>query len=145
MSKEPTWIDKSVANSVHERQIAEHGGLSGTRDDGLLDSALAKPQQHFIYSEPTPSVAELAAVLAFGIARNHPFADGNKRTAAVLMELFLGLNGYVLFASDEELLEVFLKLASGTLSDTELGKRLATKIAINIENGVQENSANYGG
>ncbi|MDH3693409.1 MAG: type II toxin-antitoxin system death-on-curing family toxin, partial [Gammaproteobacteria bacterium] len=139
MSIEPIWIDKSVALSVHERQIAEHGGLTGIRDDGLLNSALAKPQQHYVYAEPSPGIPELAAVLEFGIARNHPFADGNKRTAAVLMELFLDLNGYVLFATDEELLEKFLKLASGSLDDSDLADWLTTKVADGTDDGVHEN------
>jgi len=86
------WVDPTVVLAVHEEQLAEYGGSAGIRDAGLLESALARPKNLAAYGEP--DVAELAASYGFGIARNHPFVDGNKRTAFVSVELFLRLNGY---------------------------------------------------
>ena len=93
------WIDRRLALAIHERQLAEHGGGGGVRDETLLESALARPQQLFAYGEPPPDLAALAASLAFGLARNHPFVDGNKRTALVAYFTFLSLNGAELDAS----------------------------------------------
>ena len=101
--------------AAHAEQIAEHGGGEGVRDAGLLESAMARPQNLAAYG--TPDAAELAAAYAYGIARNHPFVDGNKRTAAVVSETFLMLNGHVLTASDAELVVAFLALAAGDLSE----------------------------
>jgi death-on-curing protein len=98
--------------------LAEHGGIVGIRDQGLLDSALARPELKVQYGEA--DVALLAAAYAYGIARNHPFLDGNKRTAYVAMELFLMKNGAVLTSSDEEAVLIFLKLATGEISEEEL-------------------------
>ena len=103
--------------AAHAEQIAEHGGGEGVRDAGLLESAMARPQNLAAYG--TPDAAELAAAYAYGIARNHPFVDGNKRTAAVVSETFLMLNGHVLTASDAELVVAFLALAAGDLSEEE--------------------------
>src|SRR5699024_8276914 len=96
------WIEKRLALAIHDRQLAEHGGSSGVRDEGLLESALARPQQLFAYGDPPPDLADLAATLAYGLARNHPFVDGNKRTAYVACRTFLELNGASLSASREE-------------------------------------------
>ncbi len=112
------WVTLDVAHAVHAEQIAEHGGGEGVRDAGLVESALARPQNLVAYGEP--DAAALAAAYAFGIARNHPFVDGNKRTAAVISETFLVLNGYTLVASDAELVVAFLALAAGELSEEEL-------------------------
>lgn len=112
------WVTLDVALAVHAEQIAEHGGGEGVRDAGLVESALARPQNLIAYGEP--DAAALAAAYAFGIARNHPFVDGNKRTAAVISETFLVLNGYTLTASDAELVVAFLALAAGELSESEL-------------------------
>ncbi len=87
------WLEKTLVLDIHERQIAEHGGTGGVRDEGLLESALARPQQHYANGDPTPDLADLAAALAYGLARNHPFVDGNKRTAHVAYRTFLALNG----------------------------------------------------
>lgn len=114
-----TWITLEVAVAAHAEQLAEHGGGEGVRDMGLLESAMAKPENLAAYGEP--DVAALAAAYAFGIARNHPFVDGNKRTAAVVSETFLVLNGYALAATDAELVVAFLDLAAGELSEEELG------------------------
>ena len=116
---EPIWLLREIVLAVHEEQLAEHGGLSGIRDAGLLDSALGRPEQLFAYGE-NPDVAALAAAYGFGLARNHPFADGNKRTAFVAIELFLGLNGYAFNASDEDCILTILSLAAGELSEEQL-------------------------
>ena len=99
-------------------ELAEHGGGDGIRDAGMLDSAMARPQNLAQYGDP--DAAALAAAYAFGIARNHPFIDGNKRTAAVVSETFLMLNGYALGATDAELVVAFVALAAGELSEDEL-------------------------
>jgi death-on-curing protein len=109
------WVELSVIRAVHEEQLAEHGGASGVRDAGLLESALAKPLHLVSYGEP--DVADLAAAYGFGLARNHPFIDGNKRTAFVAVELFLALNGQLLMADDATCVLTMLALASGELSE----------------------------
>jgi death-on-curing protein len=112
------WVSTDVAKAAHLEQIAEHGGGAGERDLSLLESALARPQNLAAYGDP--DAAELAAAYAYGIARNHPFVDGNKRTAAVVSETFLVLNGYRLMASDAEVVVAFVALAAGELSEDEL-------------------------
>jgi len=108
-----------VAQAAHHEQLAEHGGLDGVRDLALLESAMARPQQLAAYGEP--DIADLAAAYAFGIARNHPFADGNKRTAAVISETFLVLNGYDMpNTSDAEVAAAFIALAAGEVPEDEL-------------------------
>jgi len=111
------WIDPAVVSAVHDEQIAEHGGASGVRDPGLLESALARPQNLEAYGGP--DVFLLAAAYAFGVAKNHPFVDGNKRTALVLCELFLALNVWRNEASDAETLAAMLDLASGALDEDD--------------------------
>lgn len=112
------WVAPDVARAAHAEQLAEHGGAEGVRDDGLLESAFARPRNLADYGDP--DAAALAAAYAYGIARNHPFVDGNKRTAAVVSETFLMLNGYVLTATDAELVVAFLELAAGQLTEEEL-------------------------
>jgi death on curing protein len=112
------WVALEVAEAAHLEQLAEHGGGEGVRDVRLLDSAMARAQNLAVYGEP--DAAALAAAYAFGIARNHPFVDGNKRTAAVVSETFLALNGFALDATDAELVVAFLALAAGELSEEEL-------------------------
>jgi death-on-curing protein len=112
------WIAKATILKIHSAQLAEHGGISGIRDDGLLESALARPELKAQYGEA--DLALLAASYAYGIARNHPFLDGNKRTAYVAMELFLMKNGMLLVSSDEDSVLTFLRLAAGELSEDEL-------------------------
>jgi death-on-curing protein len=109
------WIDPKVLLAVHEEQLAEHGGAAGTRDIGLFESALSRPRQLAHYG--TPDVAALAASYGCGIARNHPFIDGNKRTAFVAVELFLMLNGRTLIAQDADCVLTMLAVASGTLDE----------------------------
>jgi death-on-curing protein len=120
---EPTWVDTEVVLAIHEEQLAEHGGQAGVRDRGLLESALARPRNQHAYGET--SLARLAASYAFGISRNHPFIDGNKRTSLVVAELFLELNGWVLSASDALCVTTFLALAAGELSEDELAAWIA--------------------
>ena len=117
---EIVWLMEEAVFAIHERQIAEHGGRSGIRDEGLLQSALARPQQLMAYGDPPPDLATLAAAYAFGIARNHPFIDGNKRTALVAVRTFLLLNGTNLEASQEEKYLTFLQLAEGSVTEEEL-------------------------
>ncbi len=112
------WVAHEVAHAAHYEQLAEHGGGEGVRDERLLDRAMAHPQNFLAYGNP--DVAALAAAHAYGIARNHPFSDGNKRTAAVVSETFLSLNGYTLNATDAELVVAFLALAAGDLPEEEL-------------------------
>lgn len=121
---DPIWISIDLALAIHKRQLAEHGGLDGVRDPGLLDSALARPRHLFAYNDPTPSLTELAASYAFGIARNHPFIEGNKRTAAVACELFLALNDITITADDVAMYPIFLGLAEGSVSEAEFAKWL---------------------
>ena len=117
---EPVWIRADVALAIHRRQLSEHGGADGVRDAGLLASALARPRNLAAYGDTAPDLAALASAYAFGIARNHPFVDGNKRTAFVVCRTFLVLNGHDLGASREEKYSTFLKLAAGELSEDEL-------------------------
>jgi death-on-curing protein len=113
-------LRRRVVHAVHEAQLAEHGDPAGTRDAGLLASALARPRQLSVYG--SPDHADLAAAYGFGISRNPPFVDGNKRTAFVCVELFLRLNGYTLTASDVDCVTQILALASGELAENELGQ-----------------------
>ena len=115
-----------VARAAHREQLAEHGGGDGTRDMGMLESAMARPENIAAYG--APDAATLTAAYAFGIARNHPFVDGNKRTAMVVAETFLVLNGYLLDATDAELVVLFLTLASGDLPEDELAGWLRERI-----------------
>jgi death on curing protein len=109
----PIWIPKEVVIALHARQLAEHGGGEGIRDEGMLESALARPEQLFAYGDPPPDLCALSAAHAFGIARNHAFVDGNKRTAYVIMRLFLLRNGMDITATKEERYHAMLGLAAG--------------------------------
>lgn len=113
-SKTWVWIASNVLYAVHDEQLAEHGGLAGLRDANALESAIARAQQLAHYG--SPDAADLAAAYGYGIARNHPFSDGNKRTAFVAVELFLALNGYELSADDADCILTMLHMAAG---DTE--------------------------
>lgn len=111
------WLEKEDVLLIHDRQLAEHGGSAGLRDEGLLESALARPRQLQAYGDPAPDLADLAASLACGLARNHAFVDGNKRTAAVCCESFIELNGATLEAGDVELYEQYLAVAEGKVTE----------------------------
>lgn len=121
---EPIWLGIELIERLHDRQLAEHGGPAGVRDRGMLESALGRAQQKFLYGGIDVDLPDLAAAYAFGLARNHPFVDGNKRTAAVACELFLELNGYLLVASDEDLYPVFVALAASELEEDQLAQWL---------------------
>ena len=137
------WISKPLVLAIHDRQLAEHGGGSGVRDDGLLDSALAKPQQRFAYGDPPPDLADLAAALAFGLARNHPFVDGNKRTAHVCYRTFILLNSGELIAEQEEKYLAMLQLADGSLDEAGFAAWLRPRIHRNPASKVQEAKPRY--
>lgn len=126
IARDPVWVSADLVEAVHERQIAEHGGGSGIRDRGLLESALAKPQQLYAYGEEDVDIPALAAAYGYGIARNHAFVDGNKRTAYVVMRLFLVLNGWELVALMPDRYTTMLALAAGDLSESELVEWLRT-------------------
>ena len=124
---EPIWLGKDFALAVHDRQLAEHGGGTGIRDPNALESALARPVNRWAYGEDDP--AKLAAAFAFGIARNHPFADGNKRTAWVIARTFLRVNGHVLRFDKLDALQTVLALAAGELSEDELTNWFRQRLA----------------
>jgi death on curing protein len=115
---ELVWLDAEVALAIHDRQLAEHGGMSGVRASDMLESALARPLNKWAYGED--DLCALAASYAYGVARNHPFGDGNKRTAWVLARLFLRLNGKVLRFEPNDAINTVLALAAGDLSEEEL-------------------------
>jgi death-on-curing protein len=111
------WLDIEVMRAVHEDQLLAHGGISGVRDEGMFLSALARPENLANYGEP--DFADLAASYGFGIAKNHPFLDGNKRTAFVSVELFLLLNGCKLTAKDSDCILTILAIAGGDMNETD--------------------------
>jgi death-on-curing protein len=109
------WLSHQLILAIHDEQLAEHGGAMGVRDRALLDSALARPLNRFGYGEP--DIAELAALYCIAIALNHPFVDGNKRTAYVALETFLSLNGYRLQVTDADAAVMIIAMASGEIRD----------------------------
>ena len=121
----PIWIEEAVTIAIHRRQLAEHGGKDGIRDRGLLESALFRPKNKLAYGNP--SIFDLAAAYSYGIAKNHPFTDGNKRTSYVVMRTFLRLNNYDIQASALEKYEVWICLASDRLSEIELAQWIEDK------------------
>lgn len=137
------WISKRLALAIHDRQLAEHGGGGGVRDEALLDSALARPQQLFAYGDPPPDIAALAASLAFGLARNHPFVDGNKRTAHVCYRAFLVLNNAELIATEEDKYIAMLRLAEGSLDETGFAAWLRERLRFADTGRVNESKAAY--
>lgn len=122
------WLLEETVIAIHHRQISEHGGIEGLRDEGLLASALARPQNVLAYAQSPPDLAALAATYAYGIARNHPFADGNKRTALVAARTFLLLNGVNLEANQDEKYLTFLQLAQGTFTEEQLADWIRKRI-----------------
>lgn len=115
---EPIWLDSRMAHAIHDRQLAEHGGGAGLRDEGALESAMARPLNQWAYGER--DLAQLAAAYAFGLARNHPFADGNKRTAWILARLFLMANGVEIAFDKVDAINIVIALAAGELAEEEL-------------------------
>lgn len=127
MASEPTWLDRTILEALHADQISEHGGRLGIRDEGLLESAIARPKQKWHY-EPETDLAFLAAAYAFGIGKNHPFVDGNKRAALVAAYTFLAINGLELEASEPETVAVILGTADGSLSEDELASWIRSRL-----------------
>jgi death-on-curing protein len=127
---EITWITQELACAIHDRQLAMHGGMAGVRDEGLLSSALARPQNVFAYSNPKPDLERLAAAYAYGLVKNHAFVDGNKRTAHVVYRTFLRINDVVFTATQTEKFEAMSLLADGTLCE----EQFAGWIRQNIQN-----------
>ncbi len=124
---EPVWIETELALAIHDRQLAEHGSPIGVRDASALDSALARPRNQWAYGEV--DFCALAAAYAYGVARNHPFTDGNKRTAWVLARLFLGLNEIRIAFTPEEAIQMVLALASGTLTEADVAEWFKRRLA----------------
>lgn len=123
---EPEWLSLDIAFAVHDRQLAEHGGPTGVRDQGMLESALARPLNQWTYGED--DLCALAAAYAYGIARNHPFTDGNKRTAWVFARLFLRLNSQTITFTPREAIDTVLALAAGDLTEAELADWFRARI-----------------
>lgn len=125
---EPIWIDKSALTHLHDRDLELHGGLSGIRDSGLLDSALDRPLNRLAY-EPHSTLAQLAASYGFGIARNHPFVDGNKRAAFLAIGVFLAINGMNFKPTQVDATQKILSLAAGDLSEAALAEWIFQNIS----------------
>lgn len=119
LSREPRWVSRLVVDAIQTDMLLNHGGVPGLRDEDLLESALARPRQRFTY-DATTDLAALAAAYGFGLARNHPYSDGNKRVAFVTMGMFLGLNGLEFTASEAEVVTTLVSLASGTVDEDTL-------------------------
>lgn len=126
---EPIWLKHEFILMLHSRQLAEHGGSAGIRDEGMLLSSLGRPLDKWHYGEPKPDLCELAAAYAFGIAKNHPFIDGNKRTSAMACETFLVRNGLYPTASEDEKYPFYLSLASGELTENDFAHWLRQNTA----------------
>ena len=120
-SSTPRWLTRVVIDAIQNDQLREHGGLPGVRDENVLESALARPQQKWHYADQT-DIAALAAAYGFGLVKNHPYRDGNKRIGFLAIITFLGLNGHQLRATDAEVVTEIIALADGRLSEDELGK-----------------------
>ena len=138
------WITQPLALAIHERQMAEHGGGTGIRDEALPESALARPQQLHVYGDPPPDLADLAASLAYGLARNHPFVDGNKRTAHVCYRAFLAINDVELDASSDDKCLQMLSLAEGSLGEADFAAWLRARLRSKAPNKVHAPKRRYG-
>lgn len=137
------WISKRLALAIHDRQLTEHGGGTGIRDEALLESALTRPQQLFTYGNPPPDLAALAASLAYGLARNHSFVDGNKRTAAVCCETFIRLNHASLQADDLALYPMYLGLSEGSLGEDDFAAWLRRHLVVATPAHIHEPRTDY--
>lgn len=126
--REPVWLSRVVVDAIHSDQVREHGGLPGVRDEDVLESALARPQQKWHYAGPT-DMAALGAAYAFGLVRNHPYRDGNKRIGLLAMATFLGINGHEFNASDAEVVAEILALADGKVTEEALADWIRQHIA----------------
>lgn len=128
---EPNWVLNEIVIAVHQMLIAQHGGSLGIRDEGLLESALTRPRQVFFY-EAEATIFDFAVSYGFGLAKNHPFIDGNKRAALSIAAIFLEINGYTFDAPEPEAVVVFEKLAAGDLSEKELAKWFIDNSTLNV-------------
>lgn len=126
--REPVWLSRPLCDALHADLLRQHGGASGIRDENALESALSRPFNKLAY-QPDSGSAELATAYGFGLARNHPYNDGNKRIAFIAMYVFLGLNGWEIEASEEELVQVMLSVASGRSGEKELAEWLREHMA----------------
>jgi death-on-curing protein len=126
---EPAWLSRLVIDAIHLDQIREHGGLLGLRDETGLESALARPRHQWLY-EPDADIAALAAAYGFGLSRNHPYNDGNKRVALVAMLAFLTINGHDLDANGDDVLATMLALAAGRLSEATLAEWIRARLSV---------------
>jgi death-on-curing protein len=125
---EPVWINLRVVRALHDRQINEHGGLPGLRDEGLLASSLARAPNLYHYSGQRPGMHELSAAYGFALAKNHPFNDANKRTAFISMRLFLKVNGFDLRARPEEKYNMIIRVAASDATELELAQWIASNL-----------------
>lgn len=123
--REPRWLSRIVVDAIHGDQLREHGGLTGVRDENALESALARPQQKWHYATVT-DIPALAAAYAYGLVRNHPYRDGNKRIGLLAMVTFLGINGHAFEATDAEVVTAFVALAAGRATEEELADWIRT-------------------
>lgn len=137
------WLEKALVLAIHNRQLAEFGGSAGVRDEALLDSCLSMPPQLLADSDPAPDLADLASSLAFGLAHNRPFVDGNKRTAAVSCETFLELNHAALEADDLDLFTHYLALTEGTLGEKDFANFLRFHIRMSTKGNLPETKGVY--
>ena len=119
--QEPHWLSRTVVDAIHADQLRQHGGLTGVRDENALESALARAQQKWSYGEER-DLAVLASAYGYGLVRNHPYRDGNKRIGFLALATFLGINGYELDTADADVITTMLALAEGTLSEPQLAK-----------------------
>jgi len=125
---EPVWISQRAIHAIHDRQISEHGGLPGVRDEGLLQSALSRPENLYFYGDPKPDISVMAAAYGFCISKNHPFNDANKRTALIAIRLFLKLNGFDLTATGPEKFTMIVELASSHIDESDLSSWIRGRI-----------------
>jgi death on curing protein len=123
----PRWISRVVADAIHADMLITHGGLPGVRDEGLLESALMQPRQRFA-DEPSNDLASLAAIYAYSLARDHPYIDGNKRVAFVVMAAFLGLNGFNVVTDEADVVAMMTALAAGELGEAPLAEWVRCRI-----------------
>jgi death-on-curing protein len=124
---EPRWLSRTVIDAVHADQIRQHGGLAGIRDENALESALARPRQQWSYRREV-DLSALAAAYGFALVRNHPYRDGNKRAGFLALTTFLGINGYELHTTDEDVVVTIIALADGTLSETQLAEWVRARL-----------------
>ena len=125
--REPRWLTRRVIDVIHDGQLREHGGRTGVRDDGMIESALARPRHKWTYAK-SPDLPALAAAYAFGLARNHGYVDGNKRTAFMALYVFLGMNGHEVEAEEPDVVATMEGVASGRITESQLGHWIRSRL-----------------